>query len=110
MEMRNVPFTVTDWASEPAVEHKGEFGTSLWRTVDAGDLRVRIVEYSAGYRSDHWCPKGHVFLVLEGTFGIKLKGGETHMLRPGMSFLASDDAANPHLGFSETGARAFIVD
>jgi len=110
MEMRDFPFTVTEWAAEPAFEHKGESGTSWWRTVEATGFRIRIVEYSAGYRSDHWCPKGHVLLVLEGAFGIKLKSGETYMLRPGMSFLASDDAANPHLGFSETGARAFIVD
>ena len=110
MEMRGFPFTVTDWAAGPAVEHKGETGTSLWRIVEAGGIRVRIVEYSPGYRSDHWCPKGHIFLVVEGAFGVELKNGETYKLGPGMSFLAPDDPANPHLGFSESGAKAFIVD
>ncbi len=110
MEMHGFPFTVTDWTAMPTEEHKGETGTSSWRTVQFGDIRVRMVDYSPAYRSDHWCSKGHVFLVLEGDFGIRLKSGVTHLLGPGMSFLAPDDAAGPHLGFSETGARVFIVD
>ena len=110
MEMRGFPFMVTDWAALPAVEHRGETGMSSWRTVEAGAIRLRLVDYSPGYRSDHWCPKGHVFFVVEGTFGVQLKNGETHTIRPAMSFIAPDDAANPHLGFSESGAKVFIVD
>jgi hypothetical protein len=110
MTISRHPFTVTDWSALESVEHKGETGTSVWRTVQAGPLRVRVVEYSAGYRSDHWCPKGHVFLVLEGEFGIALKDGRSFLLGPGMSFAAGDDEANPHLGYSGNGAKAFIVD
>jgi hypothetical protein len=25
-----------------------------------------MVEYSPGYRADHWCEKGHILLCLEG--------------------------------------------
>ncbi len=110
MEIRDIPFRVIDWTALEPEAHPGESGTSLWRTFESGGLRVRLVEYSPGYRSDHWCPRGHVFYVLEGEFGVLLKNGESFSLRPGMGFLASDDAANPHLGFSETGAKALIVD
>jgi hypothetical protein len=110
MTISQHPFTVTDWSAVEAVEHKGETGTSVWRAVQAGPLRVRVVEYSAGYRSDHWCPRGHIFLVLEGEFGIALKDGRSFLLGPGMSFEAGDDEANPHMGYSAKGGKAFIVD
>jgi quercetin dioxygenase-like cupin family protein len=76
MEMRGIPFGAIDWSGVEAVKHKGETGTSTWRAREAGSLRQRVVEYSPGYRSDHWCAKGHVFFVIDGEFGIKLKGGE----------------------------------
>jgi quercetin dioxygenase-like cupin family protein len=110
MKILNIPFTVTEWSSVKPVEHPGEGGTSHWRIFEAGNIRARIVEYSPGYRSDHWCPKGHIFLVLEGEFDITLRDGRSFQLRPGMSFQAGDDEANPHLGHSPRGAKAFIVD
>jgi quercetin dioxygenase-like cupin family protein len=110
MDLGPIPFTVTDWRTVPAVEHKGETGTSHWRVFEAGPLRVRMVDYSPGFRSDHWCPRGHVFLVLEGEFTVTLKDGRVFRLGPGASFEAGDDLANPHLGASGMGARAFIVD
>jgi quercetin dioxygenase-like cupin family protein len=110
MNIPQIPFTATDWAEVREDEHKGSTGTSRWRTVEAGGIRLRIVDYSPGYLSDHWCPKGHVFYVLEGEFGIKLKDGTDIVLGAGMSFIAGDDDANPHRGYSEKGARAFIVD
>lgn len=110
MKILEVPFTVTDWGSVKPVEHRGEKGTSQWRIFEAGNIRARVVEYSAGYRSDHWCPRGHVLLVLEGEFNVALRDGRSFRLRPGMSFQAGDDESNPHLGSTETGARVFIVD
>ena len=110
MKIENIPFTVTDWNTLPPVEHPGESGTSHWRTCETGHLRVRMVEYSAGFRSDHHCPRGHVLLVLEGELGVALKDGRVHRLTAGKSFQAGDDEVNPHLAFSEKGARVFIVD
>ena len=110
MDLGSIPFTVTDWRTVPAVEQKGESGTSFWRVLEAGGMRVRMADYSPGFRSDHWCPKGHVFLVLEGEFIVTLKDGRTFRLSPGMSFAVGEDPGNPHLGASDRGARAFIVD
>ena len=108
--IENIPFGVTDWAVLPAEEHRGETGTSFWRTVRRGDVRVRVVEYSAGFRSDHWCARGHVMLVLEGELVIALRDGREFVLRSGMGFEAGDDEGNPHRVSSGAGARVFLVD
>jgi len=110
VKIDGVPFTAADWMGLPAVEHKGETGTSFWRTFEAGDVRSRIVEYSSGYRADHWCARGHVLIVVEGELSVALRDGTVHRLAAGMGFLASDDEGNPHLAWSEKGARVFIVD
>ncbi len=105
-----VPFGVTDWAALPAEEHRGETGTSFWRTVERGGLRVRMIEYTPGFRSDHWCARGHVLLVLDGTLAVTLCDGREFFLRPGMSFAVGDDDQDLHLVCSEPGARVFVVD
>lgn len=110
MKIENVPFTLTTWDEIMPTEHKGETGTSYWRTIETGNIRVRMVDYSAGFRSDHYCPRGHVLLVLKGQIGILLKNGNSSVLGAGMSFRVGDDEANPHLVYSESGATVFIVD
>jgi quercetin dioxygenase-like cupin family protein len=110
VKIEGVPFSATDWASVPAVEHKGESGTSFWRTFEVGNLRVRVVEYSPGFKSDHWCARGHVLYVVDGEITVKLKDGREFVLTSGISFQAEDDASNPHLVRSNPGARVFIVD
>ena len=53
MKIPTLPFTVTDWSSVLPTVHPGETGQATWRTFTIGDLRVRQVEYSAGYLADH---------------------------------------------------------
>ena len=74
-----------------------------------GDLRVRMVEYSAGYRADHWCEKGHVLLCLAGEMRTELADGRVFVLRPGVSYQVSD-GAEPHRSSTAGGATLFIVD
>jgi hypothetical protein len=50
MKIPELAFTVTDWSGVAPTRHPGETGEALWRTLNIGDLRVRQVEYSAGYR------------------------------------------------------------
>ena len=110
MKIQYVPFTITDWEIILSVEYKGESGTSFWRSFESGNIRVRMVEYSPGFKSDHYCSRGHILLVLEGKLNIKLKDGQEFVLVQGMSFQVEDDETNPHLAFTETGAKVFIVD
>lgn len=110
MKIQDVPFSVIHWERETPAEYKGETGTSFWQTFEEGNIRVRMVEYSPGYLSDHWCPRGHVLLVLEGEIAIELKDERKFKLTPGMSFQVSDDEDNPHSARTEKGAKVFIVD
>jgi len=110
MKIEGVEFDVTDWSAVPREEHKGETGTSFWRVYDKGNIRARIVDYSPGFRSDHWCGRGHVLLVLEGHLTIALEDGSVHDLGPGMSFQAGDDERNRHLAYTAEGAKVFLVD
>ena len=109
MIIERVDFVTTDWDRVPATEHAGETGTATWRTLEVGNLRVRRVEYSAGYRADHWCRRGHVLLVLEGELTTELEDGRTFVLRAGMSYQVAD-GREPHRSRTETGAKLFIVD
>ncbi len=109
MQMKNIPFEVTDWERIPQEEHQGETGTARWKTRMFGDIRVRMVEYSPGYSADHWCSKGHILLCLEGELHTEGKDGRKHLLKPGMSYQVADDDL-PHRSHTETGARLFIVD
>ena len=83
---------------------------ATWRTFEQGNIRVRMVEYSPGYKADHWCARGHVLLVLEGELINELKDGTTNILTAGMSYQAADDEKNPHRSRTEQGATLFIVD
>ena len=109
MQFGALPFMTTDWARVPTTEHAGKSGFARWRTVEAGDVRVRMVEYSPGYVADHWCHRGHVLLVLEGELTTELKDGGAVRLTPGMSYQVANDTA-PHRSRTAQGAKLFIVD
>lgn len=109
MQITNLPFGVTDWSTIEPTRHAGEQGHALWRTRQFGDLRVRMIEYSAGYVADHWCEKGHILLCLEGELLTELRDGRTLTLGPGMSYQVAD-GAEPHRSRAPTGARLFVVD
>ena len=109
MNMTEIPFGTTDWAGIEPVAHAGEKGTAYWRTRQFGDIRVRMVEYSAGYRADHWCVKGHILLCLEGELHTELRDGRSFVLRPGMSYQVADNA-EAHRSFTPAGAKLFVVD
>jgi len=109
MRIEDVAFGVTDWATVPRAEHPGETGTAWWRTLEVGNIRVRMVEYSPGYVADHWCSRGHVLLVLDGELVTDLRDGSSHVLHSGQSYQVADDAM-PHRSRTAGGARLFIVD
>lgn len=107
--MKPIPFFVTNWQEIPATEHKGETGAAFWKTLQYDGLRVRIVEYTAGYLADHWCSKGHIVHCLEGEVENQLKTGETNTLTPGMTYIVTDDASQ-HRSFSKNGVKLLIID
>lgn len=109
MQINEIPFGTTDWSSVERTEHSALQGKAFWRTRKFGDVRVRMVEYTPGYVSDHWCSKGHILLCLEGELQTELDNGSVHVLLPGMSYQVAD-SAEAHRSTSPLGAKLFIVD
>jgi quercetin dioxygenase-like cupin family protein len=109
MQMSAISFGTTDWSGVAPTEHPGEIGMAYWRTRQFGEIRVRMVEYTKGYLSDHWCEKGHILLCLEGELETELADGRVFVLKPGMSYQVADHA-EPHRSKTTLGAKLFIVD
>lgn len=109
MKLENIPFSTIDWEAITPTEHLGETGKALWRTFEMGNIRVRMVEYSANYKADHWCSRGHVLLVLQGELVTHLQDGRQVVLRAGMSYQLADNT-QPHRSSTQTGVKLFIVD
>jgi quercetin dioxygenase-like cupin family protein len=109
MHMSSIPFGITHWSEIEPSEQPGESGRAIRRTRTFGDIRVRMVEYTPGYRADHWCSKGHILLCIEGELHTELQDGRVFTLRPGMSYQVADDA-EPHRSWTPVGARLFLVD
>jgi hypothetical protein len=103
-------FTVTDWSQMPTETYPGETGEAIWRTLTMGDLRIRMVEYSPGYRADHWCDRGHILFVASGELETELRDGRVFPMRAGMSYAVSDFGDAAHRSSTKTGATLFIVD
>jgi hypothetical protein len=113
MRMIDIPFGTTDWSEIAPTRHAGDAGEALWRTRVFGSqdqaIRVRMVDYSPGYISDHWCEKGHILLCIEGELVTTLADGRVFRLTPGVSYQVAD-GAEPHRSASPKGAKLFIVD
>ena len=58
MDFGMLSFTTTEWRSVPFTEHAGAPGTARWQTIQAGHVRVRMVEYSRARRGREWSDGG----------------------------------------------------
>lgn len=105
----NIPFQVTDWTKQAITRHPGESGEALWRTLAYDNLRIRLVEYSANYKADHWCSKGHIIYCLEGEMTTELSDGRKFTLTQGMSYQVSDHLSQ-HRTHTKQGVKLLIVD
>lgn len=109
MKIQQHSFETTDWQIIKKVKHAGEKGFALWQTITMGEIRIRMVEYSAGYVADHWCSKGHVIFCIKGEMETKLKDGRKFILKEGMTYQVGDDS-DLHRSSSKKGCILFIVD
>lgn len=107
--MSGIPFGTTDWSQVESTAHSGETGFAYWRTKQFGDIRVRLVEYTPGYVSDHWCSKGHILFCVAGELQTELQDGRRFTLAPGVSYQVADNA-EAHRSSAPKGATLLIVD
>ena len=109
MKIESFPFSLLDWSTVAKEKRNGETGAAYWQVQMVNDIRVRIVEYSAGYKADHWCHKGHIIFCLEGDMDTELKDGRIMKLAKGMCYFVGDDN-EAHRTSSCNGCKLFIVD
>ncbi len=109
MKNQAIPFQSIDWSIIPKTIHAGEHGSATWQTIQFEGLRIRMVEYSAGYLADHWCRKGHIVHCLEGEFVSEMQSGENFKFTKGMTYVVSDELSS-HRSISEAGVKLLIVD
>ena len=107
--MSNIPFQTIDWDKIPKTEHNGKSGKAFWQTFQIDGLRIRLVEYSAGYLADHWCKKGHIVHCIEGEFTSELETGEKFLLTKGMTYVVSDNLSS-HCSSTKNGVKLLIID
>ncbi len=107
--INNIPFQTIDWSKIEKTEHQGETGTAWWQTVQLPGLRIRIVEYSAGYMADHWCRKGHIVHCLEGGFTSESIDGNHSQLTQGMTYVVTDEMSS-HRSVTKSGVKLLIID
>jgi hypothetical protein len=109
MIIASFPFETSDWSSIPVQQRKGETGTSCWQVKMMNNIRVRKVEYSAGYKADHWCKKGHVLHCISGELETELEDGRIMRLGADMTYFVGDNN-EAHRSSTSTGCKLFIVD
>lgn len=109
MNISSFPFQTLNWSSIIKEEHKGESGLAFWQVFMMGEIRVRKVEYSTGYKADHWCKKGHIILCAEGEMDTELDDGRIMKLTAGMTYFVGDNC-EAHRSSTKTGCKLFIVD
>ncbi|MBS1521314.1 MAG: DHCW motif cupin fold protein [Bacteroidetes bacterium] len=109
MSLSNIDFQTINWSEIVKTIHPGERGEATWQTIQFPGLRIRIVNYSAGYLADHWCQKGHIVHCLEGEFVSELESGEEFTLTAGMTYVVSDGLSS-HRSVSKDGVKLLIID
>jgi hypothetical protein len=109
MNISSFPFQTLNWSSIPKEEHRGETGMAYWQIQMMNDIRVRMVEYSPGYKADHWCSKGHIIFCTEGEMDTELEDGRIFTLSKSMCYFVGDNC-EAHRSSTEKGCKLFIVD
>jgi hypothetical protein len=109
MKLDSIPFAVVDWDQLTESSQSGDSGSCSSRTMDVGDVRLRLLRYSPGFLADHWCVRGHLGYVLEGDVVLELRDGSEYTVTPGMTFQIPEGSP-AHRVASRGGARVLIVD
>jgi len=107
--MKKISFQLIDWNGISKTISQGAAGKSISQMIEYPGLKIRIVEYSAGYLADHWCQKGHIVYCLEGEVTNEQENGDQFILKQGMGYIVTDDMSS-HRSRTEKKAKLLIVD
>ncbi|MEJ7627821.1 MAG: DHCW motif cupin fold protein [Ferruginibacter sp.] len=109
MELPVFPFQLLNWDSVSAEEHLGTTGKSTWKVIQMGNIRIRLVEYSAGYKANHWCSKGHIIYCIQGQMETELADKRVFAIKSGNGYMVGEENES-HSSSSREGCVLFIVD
>lgn len=109
MQLTSFPFQLIDWRGIPKEEYPGITGTAQWQVFNMGEIRIRMVKYTAGYSADHWCHKGHIIYYINGEMETELQDGRKFILSKGMTYHVGDNS-NAHRSASVKGCKLLIID
>ncbi len=109
MKIAPFPFTITNWTGIASEENNGSTGKTITQIFMMGEIRIRKVEYSAGYLADHWCSKGHIIYCIEGEMQTELEDGRIFNFSKGMTYHVGDQC-EAHRSSSVNGCQLLIVD
>lgn len=110
MQIISEPYSVIDWDNVQITKHSGETGFAWSRMFETGNIRIRLVEYSPGFKSDHWCCRGYLIHLLDGALNFELKDGSVINLIKGMSCCFGNSKATAHKPFTDIGAYLLVVE
>ena len=109
MDINNLENMAINWEEIASDNIEGSSGYMISKTKEIGSIKIHHTTYSANYRADSWCEKGHILLVLNGVLIIEFKDGTSVDVTKGNSYVLSDNVqAHKAMTLSET--EVFIVD
>ncbi len=109
MKISRFPFSIPDWSGIEVIERDGVKGKASSRIFNMNDIRVRQVEYSAGFLADHWCRKGHIIYCVEGSLEATLEDGTVFHFAAGSTCHIGDEG-QAHRFSSARGCKLLIID
>ena len=102
-------FESINWNIIEQEKIQGETGFAIQKTILLDNIRIRKVEYSSNFQSDHWCNKGHIIHCLEGEIKIYSQDGNEILVSLGQQCIVGDES-NPHQTCSAIGCKLLIID
>ncbi len=100
-------------------EYKVDFAKLAWietapgsrsKTVERGESRLRLVEFSPGFREEGWCTKAHRGYVVEGSLDLVFPD-HTETLSAGDALFIPAGASGGHKAVVRSGlARLILAD
>lgn len=98
-----------NWEEIQAEKIDGETGYVITKAKEMGSVTIRHNTYSADFKADHWCEKGHILLVLNGVLIIEFKDGTSVDVTKGNSYVLGDNV-QAHKAITLAETEVFIVD
>jgi quercetin dioxygenase-like cupin family protein len=101
---RKIDFAALEWMEWADV------GTGRAKTALIPGSRVRLVQFSPGFRQTTWCDRDHVGYVLEGEMLTEFEDGRTIAFRAGDGIVIPAGCKHKSTNVGEGPVTLFVVE